>query len=211
MRVYPLRPLSVCDTNSFIVASDENNCVLIDAPDEADYILEQIDIYGLELKKIFLTHGHFDHIGAVADLVEETGCEVYIHEKDLSKLLSGDADVSRFFGLRSARKVKKAIPIGADDELTLDELVFDVLHTPGHTSGSVCYICKDCMFTGDTLFDRSIGRTDMPDGDPEVMKQSLRKICSLGGNLKIYPGHMSNTTLDRERKYNPYLIAVGGI
>ncbi|MBR6102866.1 MAG: MBL fold metallo-hydrolase [Ruminococcus sp.] len=209
MRIIKLKPLSICDTNSYIVVSDSGNCALIDAPDDADYIMEQIDILGLDLKMILLTHGHFDHIGAVADLVEMTGCEVYIHGKDLSKLMSGDNMMSRFFGAGTVKTVKKATPISEDDVIKLDELEFDVLHTPGHTSGSVCYIIGDVMFSGDTLFARSIGRTDMPDGDPEVMKQSLAKICGLGGDLKIYPGHMQNTTLDHERHYNSYLTCFG--
>ena len=86
MRLYCLKPLSICDTNSYIVASAQDNAVLIDAPADADYILDQIQLYGLTLKKIFLTHGHFDHIGAVADLVERTGCEVYICAFDKSKI-----------------------------------------------------------------------------------------------------------------------------
>lgn len=86
MKIYRLKPLSVCETNSYIVASEENNCVLIDAPADPDYILGEIASHGLTLKKIFLTHGHFDHIGAVADLVDRTGCEVYIHIMDKPKL-----------------------------------------------------------------------------------------------------------------------------
>ena len=92
-----------------------------------------------------------------------------------------------------------------NDILTLDELEFDVLETPGHTRGSVCFICEDSMFSGDTLFARSCGRTDLPDGDPDAMKRSMKKIYDLGGNLKVYPGHMQLTTLDAERKYNYYL------
>ncbi len=208
VRVYKLAPLSVCDTNSYLVASSENNCALIDAPDDAEYILDQIGLYGLTLKKIFLTHGHFDHVGAVADLYDETGCEVYIHEKDLSKLAKDDA-VARLFGVGKIRRFSYAKPFGDNDILTLDELEFDVLHTPGHTSGSVCFLIEDCMFSGDTLFYRSIGRTDMPDGDPVIMKQSLKKIYDLGGDLKVYPGHLSTTTLDAERHYNPYLSYFG--
>ena len=180
MKIYRLKPLSVCETNSYIVASEENNCVLIDAPADPDYILGEIESHGLTLKKIFLTHGHFDHIGAVADLVDRTGCEVYIHIMDKPKLTD-------------------------DAILKLDELEFDVLETPGHTSGSVCFICGMNMFSGDTLFSRSVGRTDMPDGSSTALMKSLMKIADLGGNLTVYPGHMNVTTLDAERKYNPYL------
>jgi hydroxyacylglutathione hydrolase len=205
MKIIKLKPLSVCDTNSYIVAGRENNCALIDAPDDADYILEQIDLLGLNLKKIFLTHGHFDHVGAVADLYDRTGCEVYIHEKDMKKLTDDSGMLVNFFRIKGARKFDKAISFGENDILTLDELEFDVLHTPGHTGGSVCFICGNEMFSGDTLFARSVGRTDMPDGDPMQLIKSLKKIMELSGNLNVYPGHMSATTLDEEKKYNPYL------
>ena len=209
MRVFQLLPLSVCDTNSYIVASNSNNCVLIDAPDDAGYILEQIGLFGLLLKKIFLTHGHFDHIGAVAELVRRTGCEVYIHQNDLARLADGDASAGRVFGISGAEGFAEGKPFGDEDVLTLDELEFDVLHTPGHTPGSCCFIVKDCMFTGDTLFARSIGRTDLPGGDMAQMHRSLKKILDLGGDLKIYPGHMKVTSLDKEKKLNPYLCDIG--
>ncbi len=205
MRILKLKPLSVCDTNSYIVASEKGNCVLIDAPADADYILEQIGLFGLTLKKIFLTHGHFDHVGAVADLVEKTGCEVYIHYKDLPKLTDDNGLLVNFFRLGGVKKFYDAKPFSEEDILTLDELEFDVLHTPGHTSGSVCFIIGTDMFSGDTLFARSVGRTDMPDGNSELLMKSLKKICDLGGDLNVYPGHMTSTTLDAERKYNPYL------
>ena len=99
MKIYRLKPLSVCETNSYIVASEENNCVLIDAPADPDYILGEIESHGLTLKKIFLTHGHFDHIGAVADLVDRTGCEVYIHIMDKPKLTDDAGMLANLFKL----------------------------------------------------------------------------------------------------------------
>ncbi len=211
MKIFRLMPLSVCDTNSYIVAADSGSCVLIDAPDNAEYIMEQINILGLTLKQILLTHGHFDHVGAVADLVEMTGCEVYIHEADLSKLEKGDGALGRFFGSSGFKPYSGAKTFTEDDVLTLEELEFDVLHTPGHTSGSCCFIIGDCMFSGDTLFARSIGRTDMPDGNYELMKQSIEKIYELGGDLKVYPGHMNTTTLEAERHYNPFMSHLGDL
>ncbi len=205
MNIFKLKPLSVCDTNSYLVASADNNCVLIDAPADADYILEQVEIFGLNLKKIFLTHGHFDHVGAVADLVDKTGCEVYIHENDLPKLTDDKGMLVNLLQGKAARQFAGAIAITEDDVLKIDELEFDILHTPGHTSGSVCYISGNDMFTGDTLFARSQGRTDLFDGSPRSMIESFKKISQLGGNLNIYPGHMGTTTLEEERLYNPFL------
>lgn len=206
MRIIRLKPLSICETNSYIVASNENNCVLIDAPADPDYILGEIEKNGLTLKKIFLTHGHFDHIGAVADLVDRTGCEVYISIMDRPKLTDDAGMLASLFRVRGHRNYEGEVQVIAEDDvLKLDELEFDVLETPGHTSGSVCYICGTDIFTGDTLFARSVGRTDMPDGSTTALMKSLGKIADLGGNLTVYPGHMNVTTLDAERKYNPYL------
>ena len=208
MEIIKLKPLSVCDTNSYIVSSQKQNAALIDAPADADYILRVLEKRGLTLKKILLTHGHFDHVGAVADLAEATGCRVYIHRLDIDKL-STDTDglLINFFRVKGLRRLYDgAVAVDDGDILTLDELEFDVVHTPGHTSGSVCYILDDVMFSGDTIFARSVGRTDMPDGDYRKLMNSMEIIKDLGGNLRILPGHMEETTLDKERRFNPYLL-----
>lgn len=211
MRIINLKPLSICETNSYLVVSEQKNAVLIDAPADAPYILEQLEFYGCKLKKIFLTHGHFDHIGAVADLVEATGCEVYIHPMDKNMLKNGDASLAAFFRARGSKSYDgEMVLFTEEDILTLDELEFDVLETPGHTQGSVCFICGELMFTGDTLFSKSIGRTDLEGGSYQQLKRSLAKIADLGGNLTIYPGHMGITTLDEERRANPYLREFSG-
>lgn len=205
MDIIKLKPLSVCATNSYIVAGKQGNAVLVDAPDNAEYILSELDSRKLKLKKILLTHGHFDHIGAVAELAERTDCEVLIHEADLLNLSNINRSLATHFGLNELRSYYDAIPFKDGDIISLDELQFRVLHTPGHTSGSVCFIIGDAMFSGDTLFARSIGRTDMPDGDTMKMLQSLRKLAELDVDYTIYPGHMSQTNLDDEKRYNPYM------
>ena len=124
MKIYRLKPLSVCETNSYIVASEENNCVLIDAPADPDYILGEIESHGLTLKKIFLTHGHFDHIGAVADLVDRTGCEVYIHIMDKPKLTDDAGMLANLFRIRGHRNYTGKVNVFTEDDiLKLDELV----------------------------------------------------------------------------------------
>ena len=206
MRVFKLKPLSICDTNSYIVATSAENAVLIDAPCDADYICEQLDFYGVKLKKILLTHGHFDHIGAVSDLVERTGCEVYIDLFDKKKLTDKNGMLANMFMVRDCKMYEGKINLVDDgDIITQDELEFRVLHTPGHTSGSVCYICEDNIFTGDTLFAKSCGRTDMPDGDPEAMRKSLFRLAQIQGEMNVYPGHMYATTLSEEKRFNSYL------
>ena len=205
MEIYKLKPLSVCGTNSFIIAGEQGNAVLVDAPDDAEYILSQLEKKKLNLKMILLTHGHFDHMGAVADLAEKTGCQVYIHQKDLPKLTDDNGNLVSHFGLTGLKHYKDGIAFEDGDVIKMDELEFKVMHTPGHTSGSVCFIIGDAMFSGDTLFARSIGRTDMPDGDTMTMLKSLEKLAGLKENYTVYPGHMGTTTLDGEKKYNPYM------
>lgn len=206
MRIFNLKPLSVCDTNSYIVVSSKNNAALIDAPSDADYIISQLDFYGCKLKKILLTHGHFDHIGAVADLVDKTGCEVYINMFDKSKLTDDEGMLLNFFRIRGCRKYEGEVNVFTDgDVITLDELEFKVLETPGHTSGSSCFICGDVIFTGDTLFSKSQGRTDMPDGNEALMKKSMKKIAAIEEDLIVYPGHMVSSTINEEKRFNPYL------
>ncbi len=143
----------------------------------------------------------------MADLVDRTGCEVYIHIMDKPKLTDDAGMLANLFQNKRKQKLHRQGQCVYRGRYTkkLDELEFDALETPGHTSGSVCFICGMNMFSGDTLFSRSVGRTDMPDGSSTALMKSLMKIADLGGNLTVYPGHMNVTTLDAERKYNPYL------
>lgn len=210
MKIIKLKPLSVCGTNSYIVAGEQGNAVLIDAPDDADYILSELQARKLTLKKILLTHGHFDHIGAVSELADLTGSEVYVHEADISKLTDVNGSLVTHFGLNEFNEYKNAKTFKDGDIINMDELEFRVIHTPGHTSGSVCFAVGDDMFTGDTLFARSIGRTDMPDGNISQMMNSLKKLTSFNKNYNVYPGHMSATTLEYEKKYNPYMRGAFG-
>ena len=190
MKIYRLKPLSVCETNSYIVASEENNCVLIDAPADPDYILGEIESHGLTLKKIFLTHGHFDHIGAVADLVDRTGCEVYIHIMDKPKLTDDAGMLANLFRIRGHRNYTGKVNVFTEDDiLKLDELEFDVLETPGHTSGSVCYFCEDAVFSGDTIFADGYGRTDLYGASEEELRDSVMKLSGMLAGKTIYPGH----------------------
>lgn len=201
MKIYRLKPLSVCETNSYIVASEENNCVLIDAPADPDYILGEIESHGLTLKKIFLTHGHFDHIGAVADLVDRTGCEVYIHIMDKPKLTDDAGMLANLFRIRGHRNYTGKVNVFTEDDiLKLDELEFDVLETPGHTSGSVCFICGMNMFSGDTLFSRSVGRTDMPDGSSNDYKYELEGVMKLFIPATLFT-HVFSDSIDTEDDY----------
>lgn len=205
MKVKKIFGLSPYAANCYAVISDMNNAVLIDAPCNAERILNELEQIGVTLKMILLTHGHFDHIMAVPELVKKTNATVYVHENDENKLKSSEMSVADYFGIKefvpfcTARKLKDG------DKIILDDMTFEVIHTPGHTSGCVCYKINDIIFTGDTLFQMSVGRCDMPDGNWDAIQSSVKKLSAVSGNFKIYPGHGEMTELDFERKYNPYL------
>lgn len=204
MKIIKLKPLSEIGTNSYIVETDSKNAVLIDAPDDADFIISQLRQSNLTLKKILLTHGHIDHTGAVCDLAEKTGCEVYIHSADITKLYDADLSLSNYLGI-PLKPYKDAKALSDGDIITQDEIKFEVISTPGHTSGSVCYISGDVMFSGDTLFYRSVGRTDMVDGDSETLIKSLKRLKEIDYDYTVYAGHGAPTSLSDEKAFNPYM------
>lgn len=160
-----------------------------------------------DLKYILLTHGHFDHIGGVQSLKYHFGGDVVIHSQDEGCLSDGDSSLASGFGFEQ-NNVKADRVISDGDELTLGNYKIKVIHTPGHTKGSVCYIAPDMIFSGDTLFRGTVGRTDFPGGSFDEMMKSLSRLSALDGDYKVYPGHEENTTLERERRYNPYMKGI---
>ena len=184
--------LGLYQTNTYILSNDTEAAV-IDPGYEPDIILDALE--GRELKAILLTHGHFDHVGAVKELVAETGCKVYIHAADLS--LPPMITAGQLYYTHTYAEGDTVSPIeGAE---------LHVLHTPGHTPGSVCLLLGDQMFSGDTLFEGSCGRMDLPGGDQLQMHQSLNRLVSLQADYHIHPGHGGSTTLAAEKRYNPYM------
>jgi len=188
-------PLGAYQTNCYLVW-DENSpsCVVIDPGYEPDAVLLEAKKLGKEIAAILLTHGHFDHVGAVRDLAAETDCPVYIHEADLSMPQQMTAGPLYYTNL-----------CGEGDRLELAGLSFKVLHTPGHTPGSVCYMCENVLFSGDTLFWGSCGRTDLPGGSWSTIRTSLLRLRDLPGDFDVYPGHGDATKLSFERNFNPYM------
>lgn len=197
-----LGPLAV---NCYIIETENKNAVAIDIGGNYSKLKAFLTEKELTLKKILLTHGHFDHIGGVADAVADTGAEVYIHTKDAEMLTSDSASLAQFVSRDPFKPVNNFTTIEEGDEITLDELTFRVMNTPGHTKGSVCYHCGENLFTGDTLFASSMGRTDFPGGSAQEMKNSLSRLSQINENLNVYPGHNESSTLDFEKKYNPYM------
>ena len=208
MKIIKIPPAGMFAVNCYIVISEAGNAVLIDAPEGAERIIAEIEKNGAKLKKILLTHGHCDHIESLAEIAEKTGAEVYIHEFDAPKLTDSRMNLSDFFAMyldAPARHYDKAITVSGGDIISQDELKFRVMHTPGHTSGCVCYIVDDVMFSGDTLFRDSIGRTDMPDGNYSVLAKTLSALAEIAEDYRVLPGHNEETALSREKANNPFL------
>lgn len=208
MKIISVPTQGVFAANCYIVVSSAGNAVMIDCPWGAERLLAEVKKSGASLKKILLTHGHCDHIESLADIAEATGAEVYIHKFDAPKLTDPYLNLSEYFSSYLDEPVKpydKAIPVSDGDAITLDELEFKVMHTPGHTSGSVCFLAGDVMFSGDTVFHDSVGRTDMPDGNYTMLTESLEKLRQLDRDYRILSGHGGETTLSREKNRNPFL------
>lgn len=191
---------------------DNNCCLIIDEKtnqsalvDCNEFSQKMIDMIGdTDLKYILLTHGHFDHIIGVKGVKEKYGAEVVISKEDEVMLSSSKLSLAAFCNAPQ-NNVEADVIVKDGDELTLGETKIKVMSTPGHTSGSVCYIAENSIFSGDTLFYCSCGRTDFPSGSPKEMMSSLRKLKALNGDYKVYTGHNNLTTIDFERKNNPYM------
>lgn len=174
--------------NCYIVSDDGGVAAVIDPGDDAHKLNAFIDAKQLTVEWILLTHGHFDHVGAVAAVKEHTGAKVAVH--------AADSKSTRFTPDRL---------ITSGDVIRCGSLQFQVIETPGHTPGCVCYICNGAIFSGDTLFYESIGRTDLAGGNFTDMRQSLLKLRDLPyEDIAVYPGHMQATTLAHERAHNPF-------
>lgn len=193
-------------TNCYIVYSENTkDCIIIDPGDEAQRILSTVDENNLKVKYIVLTHGHFDHIGAVREVQNATGALVVIHKDDASYLADGRRNLSSYIGIKQD-EVKADKLLSDGDTIEVGDMVFKVIHTPGHTPGGICILKDNLLFTGDTLFDSSIGRTDFPYGSlPQLIESIKNKLYTLDADYVVYPGHEGKTTLDKERRHNPYV------
>ena len=172
---------------------------------ELEDTLEAVGYENIEY--ILLTHGHFDHIGGVDRLCEKTErkAKTVIYKSEEQLMNDVRLNLSMPFMGIPLTGIKADILVSDGDEIKLGESVVRVMHTPGHTPGSVCYICDSVIFSGDTLFRESAGRTDFPTGSSRQLMGSLRKLSELKGDYIVYPGHDSTTTLENERANNPYL------
>ena len=189
-------------TNCYIL-EEGGRIAVIDPGDEAERILSVLAETGGTVDYILLTHGHYDHTTAVPELhAALPQARIYIHQAD------ANGAGSKLFPLAS--QVEDLLLYDEGDTLALGGLTIQVLHTPGHSPGSVTLQVGDVLFSGDTLFAGSCGRTDLPGGSEEQIMESLRRLGALEGNFHVLPGHMGASDLDQERKHNPYLrMAMG--
>ena len=188
-------------TNCYLLEDeDTRSAAIIDPGGEARGILGQAKADGVQVKAILLTHSHYDHTGAVRELREALpGVPVYLHPADAAQL-----------GTAVMPPIGETLPYQEGDTVPVGNLTVQVLHTPGHSPGGVTLRVEDVLFTGDTLFQGSMGRTDLGGSYTEIMA-SLKRLGQLEGDLQVLPGHMGVSTLDRERKSNYFLREALGL
>lgn len=201
--------------NCYVVGMIQTNCYLIedeatgalavvDPGDRSDELTSEIDRRGGQLRFILLTHGHYDHVIGVAELCNRYHPEVCVAEAEMELLQKGLYNLSSVHNIRiNSFSVDRMLHDG--DIIALGESRIRFIATPGHTAGSGCYLVDDCLFSGDTIFCESIGRTDFPTSSMRDMMRSVQRIKDLEGDYAVYPGHDMFTTLAHERKYNPYM------
>ena len=206
---FPLGPLW---TNGYLFVGDEGRAFFVDPGGDPEEVIERLRRDALSLDAIVLTHGHVDHIAGVSRLAEETGAIIVISEADATMLSDPDESLSRWLGV-SFPPTRPGRTIGDGDRLRVGGMELEFFETPGHTEGSVCVLVRHgaehVLLSGDTLFARSVGRTDLPGGDSDALEKSLYKLASFPDTLRVLPGHGPETTIGVERLSNPYWPRLG--
>ncbi len=197
--------LGMLQNNTFVLKDEESGEIaVIDPSLECDELFEEIDSKGGNLKYILLTHGHFDHVGGVKALRDRYNAQVCISKDEMPLLNNPSLNGAALHGLE-LNEVEVDVELSDNDVLMLGDNEIKFITTPGHTKGSGCYIVNRWIFSGDTLFCQSIGRTDFPTSNHSDMLKSLKKLKEIDGFFVVYPGHDIFTTLDAERESNPYM------
>lgn len=190
----------IFQTNTYLLEINDK-LLLIDPACKALKLYPYLE--NKELLAVLLTHGHFDHIKACDELYKKYNVPIYLNKKD--EYLTKDNTQGSAFGLQNVPTISVPIKDLKEGKMSIGPFSFEVIFTPGHTNGSVCYIFDGCVFTGDTLFKGSAGRTDLDGGDASKLKASLRILKELNPNLIVYPGHEDISTIENEVSYNPFM------
>jgi hydroxyacylglutathione hydrolase len=199
-------PTGMFGSNCYILAEENSGeGVIIDAGVSAGEVMEVIEEEGISIKYIILTHGHIDHICCADEIKSETVAKVLIHEDDVRVLKDSFLNGSAIFGYSDISiRADRALKDG--DILDIGSQKLEIIHTPGHTEGCICMKADGCIFTGDTLFRRSVGRTDLPGGNHKALTESIKnRLMMLDDNTMVYPGHGEPTSIGFERRNNPYI------
>ena len=196
--------------NTYVVGEKGGRCVVIDLGSTQNRVIDYIKENFTSCSGIILTHGHFDHIRGIKKFLETFSCTVFIHEKDVELLEDPKLNGSHYMDAKDfSLKINNIYYLDDEDEIDFHNgYIFKVISTPFHTDGSVCLLCEKehALFTGDTLFKDSIGRTDLPRGNSKLINESLSKLLNLDDSLKVYPGHGDETTLKHEKETNSFLL-----
>jgi hydroxyacylglutathione hydrolase len=206
MRIETLT-LGALGTNCYLLWTEgKPEALLIDCAGSAEEMLEAAEAHGLQIRLIVNTHGHMDHLESLGEMVRRTGARVAVHPLDAPRLRDPMLSGAALFGY-DQEPVTPDLLLEEGETVGIDgtDIALTVLHTPGHTQGCICLLGDGVLFAGDTLFAGGIGRTDLPGGNEETMQASLTRLAELPGNPTVYPGHGPATTLDEERRHNPWL------
>jgi len=199
-------PVGIFETNCYIFGDNlSKEVIIIDPGDEADKIINVIEINNYIVKYIIITHGHFDHILAIKDIKNKYNIKIAIHKNDAEYLSNNNLNLSSTVPNITFEGITPDIIVKDGDILNLGKYKLEIIHTPGHTDGGICIKIDDILFSGDTLFRGSIGRTDFPSGSFDKIEASIKKLYTLKDDTKIYPGHGSFTNIGREKRSNPFV------
>ncbi|MCF6157534.1 MAG: MBL fold metallo-hydrolase [wastewater metagenome] len=193
------------EVNCYLIGSKKDNAaIVIDAGGNPEEILDLLKRHNLTLRYILNTHAHFDHVGGVGYLQDKTGAAFLLHQEDMP-LLGYLNDQTSAFGMSPIPTPRVDKPLADNEEIPVGDETLQVIHTPGHSPGSVCFLINDALFSGDTLFAGSIGRTDFYGGSHTKIIHSIKtRLFTLGDHVVVYPGHGEPTTIGEERLHNPF-------
>ncbi len=195
-------PVGQLEVNCLIISDGKSeSAMVVDPGDEPDRILDIAKENNLNVEKIVCTHTHFDHIGALPELREATGAEIYMHKEELSVYKTA-GDMAAMWGFQIESLPQPDVFLNEGDSVSLGELNFEVLHTPGHTPGGICLYKEGLVITGDTLFATSVGRTDLPGGSMQKLMESFKRLMALPEDTRVLPGHGPETNIGHERRFN---------